>query len=520
MTAKKTTSGNVTTALLQEVLSIAVKKYGHRHYVTAVDIGYKWNGEERTKELCVRIHVKEKKAESVLEAAEMFPTDIKGVQIDVIEGVYKTSESFSQLPPTGRFPVLAGGISVGHPAISAGTLGCLVIDKQNDKPALLSNWHVLVGASGRTGDGILQPGAADGGDTRRDIVANLGRSILDADGDAAIAHLNGTRPWLPILNETHVHLSGIRDSVLDEVLTKSGRTTNVTKARVDGEGVYFIAYQVQPGVFERIGVKGFKLVSIRPNNPGNVELSSGGDSGSVWYNANSGEAVGLHFAGETSNDPRTEHAIACNMTTVTERLNIRLASYLEIATLLSQQHDQDHRAITGFGAPPDGPRESKSISPRGSVEPWRRYAPNGSNPAHRFYFDEYEAQPAQSFEDFEYPGTLEWAGSGTKIISSRYTIWPEFKKALKLYNSRISIPSTHLSEVLVNKYYDAGSYANNLHGIQFKRAVNRPGEFFDHHDVFVDNSERFRADRDFRHILRYLEIRFEQNDYLVEDKLS
>ncbi len=380
MNAKNTSPKKFTDAQLEAALKLANRKFGHRKNVTGIDIGYKWEGDERTKERCVRVHVQEKKDKSVLEAAEVFPSDINGVTLDIIEGYYKINEAIAQLPATSKFPVLAGGISVGHPDITAGTLGCFVIDKQNNKPAILSNWHVLSGATGRTGDNILQPGKADGGNEAHDIVANLSRSILDADGDAAIAHLKGARPWIPIINETHIHLNGVRDSVLDEVLTKSGRTTGVTQARVDGEGVYFVNYQTQPGVFERIGIRGFKLVSVQPDNPNNHELSSGGDSGSVWYNANSGEAVGLHFAGEIDTNPRAEHAIACNMEAVMQRLNIRLASYLEIASYFTtEQNNQNYSAEISFTPggpqgplplPPGGPWGPLPAPPRGPVWPW------------------------------------------------------------------------------------------------------------------------------------------------------
>jgi len=149
---------------------------------------------------------------------------------------------------------------------------------------------------------------------------------LDADGDAAIAHLTGDRSWLPFVFGTFAIPGTARDSRLGELLVKSGRTTGQTEGRVDGEGTYFINYDVRPGVQRRIGIRGFKLVAKEPNNPGDVEISSGGDSGSLWYHESSGDAIGLHFAGEISADPRHEHAIACNLSRVLERLNVRLAT--------------------------------------------------------------------------------------------------------------------------------------------------------------------------------------------------
>lgn len=345
----------------------AEKKFGHRKYVTGVDVGYKWVGKDPTKELCIRVHVKEKIPVSALESSEVFPSEIDGVPLDVIEGDYQAKEVTQQTAPTDRLPVLMGGITVGHPDSTAGTLGCFVIDEVNETPAILSNWHVLVGATGRTGDGILQPGPADDGMPQLDVVANLSRSILDKDGDAAIAHLNGMRPWLPLMYGSFAHLNGVRDSVLGEVLAKSGRTTGQTHGRVDGEGTYFISYEVRPGQHERVGVQGFKLVSVIPGNPNDDELSSGGDSGSAWYNPSSGEAVGLHFAGETDPDPRAEHAIACNMTSVMRRLNIRLATFEEMLALgyPSLNVQQQYATNSELSFPPGGPRGPLPIPPRG-----------------------------------------------------------------------------------------------------------------------------------------------------------
>ena len=208
----------------------------------------------------------------------------------------------------------------------AGTLGAMVIDEVTGQPSILSNWHVLAGPHGIPGAPITQAATLDGGDPSRDVVAELGRSILDIDGDAALAPLNGARPWLPLINGAYDQVTSIRDSRLGETLTKAGRTTGTTEAVVDGEGLYRITYEVAPGRFEARTIRGFKLVPQEPGNPNDVELSGPGDSGSLWYHQNSKSAVGLHFAGETNPAPGQEHAIACNMTAVQRRLQFRIAT--------------------------------------------------------------------------------------------------------------------------------------------------------------------------------------------------
>ena len=55
------------------------------------------------------------------------------------------------------------GVSVGHPSITAGTLGCLVQDAARRHRYILSNNHVLANCnSAALGASILQPGPADG----------------------------------------------------------------------------------------------------------------------------------------------------------------------------------------------------------------------------------------------------------------------------------------------------------------------------------------------------------------------
>ena len=230
-----------------------------------------------------------------------------------------------------RHPVLLGGVSVGRRDAAAGTIAAIVIDKAENRPALLSSWHVLAGPAAVCGDEILQPGPGDGGRSPVDSVAALGRSMLDEDGDAAIAHLTGMRFWAPYIYGTFTTPESARDPELGEILVKSGRSTGQTRARVDGEGIYFLDYEVEPGMVRRRGINGFKLVPADPGIQDEHALSSAGDSGSSWCDGETGEAVGLHFAGENDPAPGVGHAIACKMTSVLARLNIRFACAADLA---------------------------------------------------------------------------------------------------------------------------------------------------------------------------------------------
>lgn len=306
-------------------------RFGKRPNVTGIDVGYRYVQGARTPELCVRVHVQQKLPLSSIAESEVFPNEIDGIPLDVIEGRYRVARTTTHADHQQWFSHLMGGISCSRQGVSAGTLGAVVIDNRTGERCILSNWHVLAGASAQVGNPIIQPGGLDGGQPGSDNIAELTRWILEPAGDAAIARLTGRRPWLPVQYGTYEAFSGkVRPSKLGEVLTKAGRTTAVTRGRVDGEGIYRILYEVRPGVEEPRDIRGFKLVSVEDGNPDDEELSAGGDSGSIWYHATSRDAVGLHFAGEVNPHPSAEHAIACDMGAVLDRLEARIATFQDL----------------------------------------------------------------------------------------------------------------------------------------------------------------------------------------------
>ena len=308
---------------LENAYRKALAAYGHRENVTAVDIGYRYKDGRRTDDLAVRVHLKEKLPESVLEAAEVLPEEIDGVPVDVVQAVYHPHVALGLQPAgtrTSRVDPIQPGVSVSHPRVTAGTFGVLVHDGRTGQPCVLSNWHVLVGSMAAVpGDSIVQPGRMDGGRSPRDTVGHLERMILDQDGDAAVATLNDAREVRPEQWETEVLIEQVRAPRIGEILEKSGRTTNVTRGRVDGTGQYFVRYSIG-----EVGIDGFKIVAVDDGNPNDEEISSGGDSGSIWYGSEDHQGVGLHFAGEQNPEPREEHAVACYLDRVLTRLDVSL----------------------------------------------------------------------------------------------------------------------------------------------------------------------------------------------------
>jgi hypothetical protein len=113
--------------------------------------------------------VKEKLDPSMLTQKTMIPKEIDGVPTDVITS--KPLQALATLVEPKR--PAPGGVSIGHFAITAGTLGCYVTDEDGHK-VVLSNNHVMAnGNNALIGDAILQPGIADGGIFDEDVFAYL-----------------------------------------------------------------------------------------------------------------------------------------------------------------------------------------------------------------------------------------------------------------------------------------------------------------------------------------------------------
>jgi endonuclease G len=313
---------------LQRVFDQVVKTYSHRENVTGVDVGFRYDKGKRTSDMAVRIHVREKIPEHALEADEIFPKAIEGVPIDVIQAVYTPHQEPAAVEPEEdlidrrlRFDRLQPGISVGHQSVTAGTLGAIVFDRRTAQRGILSNWHVFAGSTAaKPGDPIVQPGPKHGGRAPQDTVARLERFLLDEHGDAAFAILNSNRDVHDVQLETGVRVTAVRHVRIGDIVSKSGRSTAVTRGLVEGIGQYTLTYA---GIGSRT-IGGFKIVAEEDGNPQNLEISAGGDSGALWFTAADAQGVGLHFAGETDPAPNEEHAIACHLDDVLSQLDVTL----------------------------------------------------------------------------------------------------------------------------------------------------------------------------------------------------
>lgn len=292
-----------------------------RANVVATGVGYKVTGGRRTDRISIACSVVEKKPLPQLAAEDRVPEEIDGIPTDVVEtGVIRALQD-----PKGRHRPAPGGVSIGHPAITAGTLGCLVL-RDGDR-LILSNNHVLANSNGASiGDAIYQPGPYDGGGpddriaTLEDFVpiqfpgeasdCRVARGVASAVNLVARLLGSGTRLAAvrpqqadnlvdaavarPISDDVVVDeildvgtLAGVVEGALGLAVEKSGRTTGHTRGEITQVDV---SVSVSYGS-DRVALFTDQLMA--------GPMSQGGDSGSAVLDAER-NLVGLLFAGSDS----------------------------------------------------------------------------------------------------------------------------------------------------------------------------------------------------------------------------
>jgi hypothetical protein len=193
-------------------------------------------------------------------------------------------------------PLLIGS-SIGHVAVTAGTLGCFVTTPEDNAPRILSNNHVLADeGQGQRGDEIIQPGSIDRGRSGQDSVGRLDnfkefRSSESNQVDCALATINENVSFDPSSLSGVGTLKGVANNLLDiDRVGKLGRTTGRTKGRITAFEVDNIAVVFETATFQFDG-------QIEIESDGTAPFSNGGDSGSLVFSEGSHLAVGLLFAG-------------------------------------------------------------------------------------------------------------------------------------------------------------------------------------------------------------------------------
>ncbi|MFT7774570.1 hypothetical protein [Roseateles sp.] len=313
--------------------------------VTAVDVGFKYVGGQRTDEVAIRVMVAQKKSD--LPAAERVPDHFDGVKTDVIERRYflhdamknkkRESEIGLQADATNYDPV-KGGISIGPCRavggfVFVGTLGAIVKDNASGNPLLLSNFHVMCIDNGwHAGDTMAQPGRVDGGQCPANVVGALQRAALTAKVDCAVSSLSGRGYSCEIVDIGKV--AGTATATLNMPVRKRGRTTGLTYGFVDS-----ISLSVNIDYGNGIGVKTLtNQIGIRPDTTHNTAFGDHGDSGSAVVDGTV-HVVGLHFAGSSDG-----HGIANQIADVLSALNVSMCTATSKA-LIKDFKDHKHEKV-------------------------------------------------------------------------------------------------------------------------------------------------------------------------------
>ncbi|MEU8435575.1 DNA/RNA non-specific endonuclease [Streptomyces sp. NPDC029216] len=347
MTAKKRTSaasGAAATADGQEQLIASAKQYIRTHgsgylkdpNISSIGIGYRETNGRRTKELTLQFTVDTKvtpEGLAPLHTREIPPVidlgDGRTLSTDVIERSYQPHFLVVPEVPTPerqkRVDPVRPGVSVGSVHLHAGTLGCIVFDKNDGATCLLSNWHVLNGRKGRTGDAVVQPGTDDDSRFAANRLGVLRRAHLGTAGDCAVSTITerGVETGILGLGVTPKQLG---EPHIDDKVVKSGRTTGITHGIVTRP---FVKVRVPYG--PPVGTKEIECFEIGPDprHPAaDGEISTHGDSGSAWmFKTRSGRPsdvlAGLHFGGEDASAPE-DRALACFPRAVFEQLKVTL----------------------------------------------------------------------------------------------------------------------------------------------------------------------------------------------------
>ncbi len=308
---------------VKKVKAQYVKALKKKLNVNGVAVGHKIVAGKDTGELCVTVLVKKKVPKSDLLNRDLIPQIVNGIPTDVRE----VGEIVAFKARTDRWRPAPGGVSIGHYAITAGTLGGFVKDVTTGETLILSNNHVLANSNNASmGDAILQPGPADGGRSPQDRIADLERFVRiqfrsGNGGDCIFARsssgvLNffakifGSKHRLvPTKIEAEVNevdaavvkpiqddvitgdildigiITGTKAATINMTVRKSGRTTGTTTGTIE-----MLNATVDVGY-------GGSLVATFENQVITGAISSPGDSGSLVVDGTEPLAVGLLFAG-------------------------------------------------------------------------------------------------------------------------------------------------------------------------------------------------------------------------------
>jgi len=254
----------------------------------------------------------------------ILPLELEGVRV-----IHQVVGEIIPLQRTRRIRPAVGGISVGHPMVTAGTLGAIV--SIGDKPFIISNNHVIAAVNlAEIGDPIIQPGRADGGRVPDDVIGELSGfceikpepfenkidfAYAEADPKLVENLIFQTRPGVREV-PPKLYLAELKPRL---AVFKSGRTTGITRGEILFTDAEIVVFYPWIGLARVVDV-----VAVRAIDP---RFAQPGDSGSLVLTPD-GKAVGLLFAGSREG----LITFVCKMKNILEwiyrEFNFRQAFYL------------------------------------------------------------------------------------------------------------------------------------------------------------------------------------------------
>ncbi len=221
------------------------------------------------------------------------------------------------------------GFSIGHPDITAGTLGARVVDSSGNL-YILSNNHVIANSNNASiGDPTLQPGPFDGGSSADSLawladfqVINFGSSNNTLDAAVARTVADNVSASTPAeaygAPSSQIFGDANNDGTFDDVgnllgltVMKFGRTTELTSGDISEINLTVTVCYAGFGPFCTQSATFTDQIAI-----GSGTFSDGGDSGSLIVSQSGKNPVGLLFAGSST------RTIANRIDFVLDRFNV------------------------------------------------------------------------------------------------------------------------------------------------------------------------------------------------------